>query len=223
MYNTSIGLDTLLFYTHGEQTMRKQHFWRRLWQYYKWHILFLVLIAICVGFIFSNMTQKKEPDISICYIGKNYINVQTFNDNKKTIELLLHDANGDGEKFSAISAYPVDLESDLHEVFEKIVGKDTQDIFISEKTAFTKYEDKSVFVTASEYVDLSELPVDTLKDDDGRVYAVSLDKSRFMERLGFAKDVTGLYIAAVNPKGGGELTKNRKNGRNIAGYILTQE
>ena len=202
--------------------MKKRRFWRKFWQFYKWHILFLVLIAICVGFILSNVTQKKEPDLSVCYIGKNYINVQTFNDNKSTLELLLHDANADGERNISISAFPVDLESDLHEVFEKMVEKDTYNIFIAEKTAFTKFEDKSLFVTANEYVDLSKIPGDTLKDDEDRIYAVSLEGCAYLKRLGIF-DATDLYIVAVNPAEGEELTRNHKNGRNIAGYILTQE
>ena len=223
MYNTdNSAFGTLLFYTDGEPKMNKKRFFRKFWQFYKWHILFLVLIAICVGFVLSNVTQKEEPDLSICYVGKNYINVQTFNDNKRTLELLLHDSNDDGKKSTVISAYPVDLESDLHEVFKKMVERDTEDIFIAEKTAFTKYEDKSVFATASEYVDLSKLNVDTLKDDDGRVYAVSLEGCPYLKRLGIFDD-TDLYIAAANPADGGELTKKHKNGRNIAGYILAQE
>lgn len=222
MYNTNIGaFDTLLFYVGGEFIM-KTRFWKRFWHYYKWHILFLALIVVCVTFILTSVTQRHEPDLSICYIGKNYINVQTFDDNKKMIEDILHDANKDEKKVASISAYPVDTESDLHEVFEKIAEKDTFDIFISEKTAFSKYEDKSIFVTAGEYVNLSKLPVETLKDENGRIYAVSLEKCPFLKRLGIF-DATDLYIAAVDAKGGGELTGNRKNGRNITQYILTEE
>ena len=195
---------------------------RRFFEYYKWHLFFLVLIVICVGFVLSNVTQQKEPDLTIGYVGKNYINVQTFNDNKTTIELLLHDANGDGEKISSIGAYAVDLESDLHEVFEKLIDKDSYDLFIAEKTAFTKYKDKSVFATATEYVSLTKEPFETLKDDSGRVYAVSVENIDFVKRMGIV-DSTDLYVAAVNPKEGKELSTNRKNGRNIAGYILTQE
>ncbi len=202
--------------------MNKRRFWKRFWKFYKWHILFLLLIAICVGFILANLTQTQEPDLSICYIGKNYINTQTFEDNKKEIEQVLFDANDDEKKVASISAYPVDTESDLHEVFEKIIEKDSNDIIISERTAFTKCKDKSVFVTASEYVALSKIPAETLKDENGRIYAVSLEDCEFLKKLGIF-DATGLYIAAVGHEGTGEIPTNRKNGRNIAGYILTEE
>ena len=195
---------------------------RSFFRYYKWHIFFLLLIAVCVGFVLANVTYKKTPDLSLVYVGKNYINVQTFNDNKNIIELLLHDSNDDGEKISLISAYAVDLESDLHEVFEKVIEKDTFDLIIADKTAFTKYEDKDVFVTATDYANISNKSFETLKDGSGRVYAVSLEDNDFVKRFGIV-DSTDLYIAAINPKDGEELTTNRKNGRNIAGYILTQE
>lgn len=202
--------------------MMKKRFWKKFWYFYKWHILFLLLVVICVGFILMNVTQKNEPDLSICYIGKYFIHTQTFDDNKKMIEDLLHDANDDGKKVASLSAYPTDTESDLLEYFEGFVEKDTFDIFISERTAFTNCKDKSVFVTASEYVTLSKLPVETLKDENGRVYAVSLAECKYLEKLGIF-DETDLFIAAVDGKDGEELTNNRKNGRNIAGYILTEE
>ena len=202
--------------------MKRRRFWKRFWHYYKWHILFLALVGICIAFILANVTQKHEPDLSICYMGKNFINIQTFEDNKKIIEDLLHDANDDKKKVASISAYPVDTEIDLHEIFEKIAEKDSHQIFISEKTAFTNYEDKSLFVTANEYVNLSKLGVETLKDDTGRPYAISLEKCDFLEKFGIY-DATNLYIAALNPLDGEEITKKHKNGRNITQYILTEE
>ena len=81
---------------------------------------------------------------------------------------------------------------------------------------------KSIFITATDYVNLSTSPLETLKDDDGRVYAVSLENNDFVKRLGIV-DSTDLFIAAVGAKDGKELSTARKNGRNIAGYILTQE
>lgn len=195
---------------------------KRFFRFYKWHLFFLALISICVIFVFSNLTQNKDPDLTLCYVAKSYINVQTFNDNKKTIELLLHDANGDNEKTVSIGAYAVDLESDLLETFDKLVEKDSYDIFIAERTAFKNHSDKSIFITATDYVNLSTSPLETLKDDDGRVYAVSLENNDFVKRLGIV-DSTDLFIAAVGAKDGKELSTARKNGRNIAGYILTQE
>ena len=202
--------------------MSSKRFWRRFWRYYKWHILFLLLIVICVGFILANVSQSYEPDLSICYVGKTYINTQTFEDNKKQIEEVLFDANKDERKVAALSAYLVDTESDLHEAFETLMDKDSFDLIISEKTAFSKYEDKSIFVTANEYVNFSNLHVETLKDDNGRVYAVSLEKCAFLENMGIF-EATDLYIAAISPSDKEELTTNRKNGRNITGYILTEE
>lgn len=197
-------------------------FFKCLFGYYKWHIFFLILITICVGFVFSNLTYERDPDLSLAYVGKNYINVQTFKDSKESIELLLHDVNGDGEKVASMAAYAVDLESDLHDVFEKLIEKNSYHIFIAEKESFTGYDDKSIFTTVTDYAILKEEFFEVLKDDSGRAYAVSLEDNDFIKTLGIV-DETNLYIAAVNPKEGKKLTDRYKNGRNIAGYILTQE
>lgn len=197
---------------------------RRFIDYYKWHLLFLLLVLICVGFMFLNITSTTEPDLVIGYIGINYVNVQTFNDNKGEIELLLRDSNDDGERLTSMYAYAVDLENDLHDTFAEMIDTDNYDIYITTKSALKKAEDKSVFVSASEYVNLSGKDIDTLKDKSGRVYAVSLEDNEYLKKMGIM-NTTDLYIAVAQSENDkeGELPGNRKNGRNIAGYIIGED
>lgn len=197
---------------------------RRFIDYYKWHLFFLLLIIVCLGFIFINMASKTEPDLVVGYLGINYVNVQTFNDNKSEIELLLRDANDDGEKISTIYAYAVDLESDLHDTFADMIDSDDYDIYITTKAALKKVKDKSVFVAADEYVTLTGKEIDTLKDKSGRTYAVSLEDNDYVKKMGIL-NTTDLYIAVAQSQDekDGELPGNRKNGRNIAGYIIGEE
>lgn len=197
---------------------------RKFIDYYKWHLLFLLLVLICVGFMFLNITSTTEPDLVIGYIGINYVNVQTFNDNKGEIELLLRDSNDDGERLTSMYAYAVDLENDLHDTFAEMIDTDNYDIYITTKSALKKAEDKSVFVSASEYVNLSGKDIDTLKDKSGRVYAVSLEDNEYLKKMGIM-NTTDLYIAVAQSENDkeGELPGNRKNGRNIAGYIIGED
>lgn len=197
---------------------------RRFLDYYKWHLIFLLLVLICIGFMLLNMTSKTEPDLVIGYIGMNYVNVQTFNDNKAEIELLLRDSNDDGERLTSMYAYAVDLENDLHDTFAEMIDTDNYDIYITTKSALKKAEDKSVFVSASEYVNLSGKDIDTLKDKSGRVYAVSLEDNEYLKKMGIM-NTTDLYIAVAQSENDkeGELPGNRKNGRNIAGYIIGED
>lgn len=197
---------------------------RRFLDYYKWHLIFLLLVLICIGFMLLNITSTTEPDLVIGYIGMNYVNVQTFNDNKAEIELLLRDSNDDGERLTSMYAYAVDLENDLHDTFAEMIDTDDYDIYITTKTALKKVEDKSVFVPASEYVNLSGKDIDTLKDKSGRVYAVSLEDNEYLKKMGIM-NTTDLYIAVAQSENDkeGELPGNRKNGRNIAGYIIGED
>ena len=197
---------------------------RRFIDYYKWHLIFLLLVLICLGFMLLNMTSTTEPDLVIGYIGMNYVNVQTFNDNKAEIELLLRDSNDDGERLTSMYAYAVDLENDLHDTFAEMIDADNYDIYITTKSALKKAEDKSVFVTASEYVNLSGKDIATLKDKSGRVYAVSLEDNEYLKKMGIM-NTADLYIAVAQSESDkeGGLPGNRKNGRNIAGYIIGED
>lgn len=192
--------------------------------YYKWHLLFLLLIIICFTFAFTSMTVSTEPDIVIGYIGTKYVNVQTFNDNKGDIEMVLADANNDDETLANMHTYTVDLQSDLDETFIDMVDSGEYDIYISNKEAFETFEDKSQFVTANEYIaDIESNKYKTIKDKSGRIYAVSLEDNDYAERLGIM-DTTDVYIAvaASSPEEGEELPVSRKNGRNIALFIIKE-
>lgn len=193
-------------------------------RYYKWHLIFLLLIIVCIVFIFVNMTSTTQPDLIVGYIGTSYVNVQTFNDNKYEIELLLRDANDDSKKLAEMYAYAVDLQSDLDETFAEMVDSGDYDIYITTREAFEVFEDKSAFVTANEYVNLGTKEIDTLKDKSGRTYAVSLQDNEYAKKLGIM-DTTELFIAVADAdtEDGEELPGSRKNGRNIAGYIIGEE
>ena len=192
--------------------------------YYKWHLLFLLIIIICLSFAFINMTSTTEPDLTICYIGTGYVNVQTFNDRSDNIEKILADANNDDKNLANLYAYTMDFQDDLDETFSDMVDSGEYDIYITNKKAFNTFEDKSKFVTANEYIsDIESGKYETIKDKSGRIYAVSLKDNDYAKDLGFM-DTTDLYIAVAenNDEEGQEPSVSRKNGRNIALYIIKE-
>lgn len=192
--------------------------------YYKWHLLFLLLIIVCFIFAFMNMTTSTQPDIVIGYVGTNYVNVQTFKDNKEDIEKVLADANDDKRKLAQMYAYTLDLQGDLDDMLIEMVDSEDYDIYISNKEGFEAFEDKSKFVTVNEYVsDIESAKYETIKDKSGRIYAVSLLDNDYVKRLGIM-DTTDLYIAVASfdPEDGEELPVSRKNGRNIALFIIKE-
>lgn len=192
--------------------------------YYKWHLLFLLLIIICFIFAFTDMTSTTEPDITIGYIGTNYINVQTFNDNKGDIEKVLADANADDNILAQMEAYTVDLQSDLDETFIEMVDSGDYDIYLSSEEAFMTFEDKSQFVTVNEYIsDIESDKYKTIKDKSGRIYAVSLEDNDYAKSLGIM-NTTDLYIAVAAGSAEDDEARvaSRKNGRNIALFIVKE-
>lgn len=191
---------------------------KRLIGYYKWHILFTLIVIVCIGFIFISLTTQLSPDMTICYIGTRYVNIQTFNDNKSEIERLLHDADGDGKKTANFVAYTGDLQKNINEDFAELIEAGSYDIYIADKDTFESYEDKSVFADAASYVSFRDKEYDTLTDSSGRIYATALEGNSLAQRMGIVNP-DGLYIAAVQDEDE-EATDYRKNGKNIAGYIV---
>lgn len=192
--------------------------------YYKWHLFFLLIIIICFIFAFTNMTIPIEPDVTIGYIGTNYINVQTFNDNKSEIENVLADANADDKTSAQMYAYTVDLQSEIDEIFVEMVDSGDYDIYISNKEAFESFEDKSQFVTVNEYIsDIESDKYETIKDKSGRIYAVSLKDNDYAKKLGIL-DTADAYIAVAvsDTEDGEEYSTSRKNGKNIALFIVKE-
>lgn len=188
-------------------------------RYYKWHIVFALLVITCIGFMLVNMASQVDSDLIIGYVGTNYVNVQNFNDRKSEIELLLKDTTGDDKRVANMVAYTADLQSDIDEHLQEMVDDDSYDIYIASKDTFAAFPDKSAFVDAEAYVNFGENAPDTLKDSSGRVYATSLAENEFIRDLGVV-DTTGLYIAVAMDKDGEEISDKRKNARNIAGYII---
>lgn len=192
---------------------------RRFFRYYKWHIFFFILIVVCLSFVLFNMTISTTPDLIIGYVGDRYVNAQTFNDNKSTIELLLKDVNGDKKMTASLLPYTADLQSDIDILLEEMLGTGSYDIYIASEETFKNCEDKSLFANAEEYISFGSSEIKTLKDKNGRIYAISIDGNEFVKKMGIL-DSTDLYIAVALDKDKKEMSENRKNGRNITGYII---
>ncbi len=181
--------------------------------YYKWHLIFLALILICVGFIAFSFLSNSESDIVIGYFGTEYVNEQTFSDNKAySIETLLHDANGDDKKLADLVTYTVD-EGDVARLLNDAIETKSYHIYIAPKSAFEEVDDLSVFATLD-----PDTVADALSTSEGRVYAVSVEGNSLLNKLGFINN-DNLYIAAAN-FGGEELSTKEKNGANIAKHII---
>lgn len=193
--------------------MEKRQF-RNFINYYKWHFIFFLIILVCVVFILSSVTRNIDPDITIGYIATPYVNIEDFDNNKAIFEHLLHDANADGKKNAKLIDYTVDKQSDINELFVDMISSKSYHIYILPKEAFLAYKDKSAFASVS----VKAANTETLKDENGRIYAYSIEGNTYAENLGFI-NTDNLFIAAAN-FGEEELSTEEKNGMNITKEII---
>ncbi|MBR1969629.1 MAG: hypothetical protein IKA17_04665 [Clostridia bacterium] len=193
---------------------------KKFLNYYKWQIIFFILIFICGMFVLSKTTVTFPADLRIAYTSTHYLNSQTFNDNKSEIEMLLNEATNDDKKVATIKTFSSDNIDEVKNKLRQYVKSDVYDIYIASKQAFDAIEDKSVFIDVSRY-ESQIIKRDTmLEDSSGRAYAVPLEGNTIIELLG-GTDTKGLYIAAAAEKGEeDEISAFRKNGINICGYII---
>lgn len=187
---------------------------RSFLKFYKWHIMFIILVLGCILWALSSVTTKVEPDLIIGYTGTAYVNEQAYSDNQKTeIDLLLHDANGDNKKSSVLHPYTLGSTKDSIDVMEQMIENDYH-IYIAPREVFEAIEDKSVFAT----LDIDDDNVDKLSTYSGRVYAISVEGNSVLKRLGFVK-TDGLFIATASFKSD-TLTAFEKNGINITTELI---
>ncbi|MBQ8391936.1 MAG: hypothetical protein IJX50_05305 [Clostridia bacterium] len=190
-------------------------------RYYKWHLIFFLIIAVCTAYVVVKVTEDKTPDLVVGYFGTHYVNDQTFNDNLPMWKELLHDSNEDGEKKAAMYAFIYDRQRDIDEDFVDVVDSDQYDLYISTKETFENFEDKTRFEDVETYLNTQEEKVPMLKDSKGRIYAISIEDNDYANYMGL-NDSKDIYIAVAAPKKGDELTTNKKNARNIAQYIIEE-
>ena len=186
--------------------------------YYKWHIIITVIAAVSIFFIYRGVASKKEPDLSMVFVSRTYMNTQYFEDYKSEIELLLKDANHDSKRYAAIKAFSLKEDLGVAAKLVECISSGMYDAYIADKQAFEAVKDKSVFEDAASYIPEDE-ERDHLEDEDGRLYAISLKDNSLAKRLGIIEN-ENLYIAVgVNMKDG-ERSDSMKNAMNISGYII---
>lgn len=190
----------------------------KLLKYYKWQIIFFILVIICGLFVLSKSTVKYPSDLRIAYTSTNYMNSQTFNDYKSEIEMLLNEATNDDKKIATIKTFSSENMNEVKNKLKEYVASDVYDIYIASKQAFEAIEDKSVFIDTSRYVSQIIKRDTMLEDSSGRAYAVPLEGNTLIETFG-GTDTKGLYIAAAAEEGE-NISAFRKNGANICGYII---
>lgn len=182
-----------------------------------------MLFAVCVLTFTITSCSKSEPDLVINCISPEYINVQNFNDRKSYLEALLHDADGDDKKIIALANYTYDTQNNLDEVMETLGNANDSDIIITTSATLSEFEDKSILVDMKSFISETDLEnYVTLKDDTGKVYAISLVDNDYIKDMGFF-NTSDLYISVVDDEADdSKRSAKKKNARNITLAIVKE-
>ena len=146
-------------------------------RYYKWHLIFFLIVAICTFYVVVKVTEDKSADLIVGYFGTQYANNQTFNDNLPMWKELLHDSNEDGKKEATMHAIIYDRQREIDRDFPDVVDSEQYDLYISTKETFENFEDKTRFEDVETYIDTQVEKASMLKDSSGRIYAISIEEN----------------------------------------------
>ena len=188
-----------------------------------WHKIGLVVVVI-IGVLMSvkSCVDKKTPDITVAYIGSNFVDYNAFEENSSEIKSVCRDVNGDGEvviELMEISFNEELSQADKQNSSQKLanaVGAGNARVYFIEKSYVINNASAGIFA------DLSSLG-DGFKNSDGQVVAIDIEGNEKLEKMGI--DTKGLYLAvrivsqmdAVTDK---NIDAKYESALNIAKYIL---
>lgn len=189
----------------------------------KWHKIALLIILV-VGVLVSvkSCVDKKTPDITLAYIGSDFVNYESFDENNRALCDACGDINNDGEvvvELMEISFNESLTESDKARSSQKLanaVGAGAARVYLIEEGYLINNASAGVFA------DISFLG-DGFKNPQGEVVGISAEGNKKVESFGV--NTQKLYLAvrivsemdAVTDK---NINAKYESSINIAKYIL---
>ena len=160
----------------------------------KWHKIALLLVVI-IGVLVAvkSCIDKKEADITMAYIGDDFVDFPAFEIGREALAALCDDINNDGEVW--IDMTEISFSDQLGQggrqnSFQKLtsaVGMGTARVYILEE----KYVISNV--SSGVFADLSHLG-EGFVSPDGKTVAISVEGNKTVESLGI-KASEDMYIA----------------------------
>ena len=86
-----------------------------IWYHYKFIIIAIIFIAVFLGIMISQMTNKEKIDINVMYAGPDYITSELTGIRTAFIQTMSRDYNGDGAKGIQITDITVLTDDQLAE------------------------------------------------------------------------------------------------------------
>lgn len=183
-----------------------------MWWSHKWMIISIVLIIALVIFAVVSCSRHEEPDVNILYVGPLKLSVSVEAALQSTLQDMIPDANGDGEKIIAVCSiaaetrykdYPILGEGDYVSDGEVMLADPSADVEYSrvilnaDLDADTRERfnmevtigDSVIFIMEEYYYDLAlemkvVAPLDTVLDEENMPENPRDEYSVYLKDLG---------------------------------------
>ncbi|MBQ7876206.1 MAG: hypothetical protein IJ316_02850 [Clostridia bacterium] len=193
-----------------------------------WHkiaiaIIVIVGVVVCV----KSCVDRKSPDLTIAYIGKDFVNRESYDKNVTKLYNLCSDITGDGDISIDIMeiSYSDELshsdKSNSNQKMTNAVGNGAARLYFIEEEYVTKNLDVDVFCDLTELYDGKR---SVIKNSSGQIVAISVKGSKKVAELGI-EPKENLYIAIrkiteMDNFWNNSVQEQNTSATNIAEYIL---
>lgn len=191
-----------------------------------WHKIALATVII-VGILISvkSCVDKRAADITLAYIGSDFVDRELFNENVKALHGVCSDINADGEVLVDIMEISFNdslSQADKQNSDSKLanaVGAGVARVYLIEEKYLVSNASSGVFA------DLSDLG-DGFKNAAGEVVGISVKDNAKVEKLGI--DASGdIYLAVrivseIDALTDKSIEKKHTMAMDIAEYILNE-
>ena len=179
------------------------------WYYYKIHVFVGIFIVIMLVVTLKDCANNVMPDVSVAYIGANYIPEEVSQKFKDGIAAsgIVQDVNQDNQQEllfqSMIVSEDVKTQQDIamqQKVMLVFFSGDTQ-LFLLDRENFEKFGIQGAFDPLDDWADKfgitaeknPEIKLTVEETTDTHIYAIPLKGNGFLEKSGFKTE--NMYIA----------------------------
>lgn len=177
--------------------------WEYFWDYYKIHVLVTAFVVLCVGITAVQCATREKFDLNMIYFGSTYHGEDNSNAVANGLEQFIEDVDGNGEKNIFLQElmisnqpgqeqydYAIQTKFDLsfqdNYTFLYLIDEDNA------KNMLGRGYSDGVFIPVEEWA--KDTQSETLSDDKGVDYGVSLKDSKYLNENGYSNEKLYLLV-----------------------------
>ncbi len=160
----------------------------------KYKVILALIVAVGIAVSIKSCVDREEPDLTIAYVGHDFVNMTLFEENRGELEEIIGDVDGNGKavcEMVEISFNENLSTADLSNARQKLanaVGQGSARVYIMEKSFVEDNKDNEVFA------DLSYLSGDGITNSEGETVGIDVSGSEIPAMLGI-ENTQELYLA----------------------------